>query len=190
MNNEEPLVIPGVQSWIRVNPQNPDDIENALAMVPDEDRISVAMLLDQHQQFGDARLVVFVRDEKSHILSEVSFEAMYLNPEIGIDEDAPVENGEISLFELGSDGERTTLAQWATRIIPGVDLPSLQEKVRPGNLVLHRPGAIGFEVFGQVDYASLERSNMRLAMLDLALRSDDKRAVLAIAKEYEEWVLQ
>lgn len=188
MNEQQ---IPGIQSWIRVNPRNEEDVRNAVEMVPDEDRAFVGETMMSHAELSNTRLVVFIKDELTHILSENVFEAMYLSPDEGVDEAAPVENGEISLFELGSDSERGMLAQWAATVLPGVDLVSLQSRVNPGNLVLHRPGAIGFEVFGPVDYAATEKSNMRAMMLDLAIRSEgsDKRQVLEIAKEYESWVL-
>ncbi len=160
MNTEEK--IPGIKSYTRVNPESEDDRDRALAMVPDEERIRIADFLE----IAEGRQVIVLHDDETVTTRpEEVFNAAFLSGDEGLDLDAPVENGEISLFELGSDSERTDLAKWAVTVLPGVDLIALQARVRPGNLVLHRPGGISFEVYGPVDYASFERSSLKIGIL-------------------------
>jgi len=104
------------------------------------------------------------------------------NADEGIDENAPVENGELSLFELSSEMDRKILAQWADTIIPGIDIVALQQRVRVGDLVLNRPGSPAFEVYTRGDNASFERIQARLGILNIIGGDIDK------AKDLDAWV--
>lgn len=104
------------------------------------------------------------------------------NADEGIDESAPVENGELSLFELEAEMGRAELSRWADSIIPGIDVVALQQRVRVGDLVLNRPGSPTFEVYTRGDNASYEQVHARLAILNIVGGN------LAQAKELDSWV--
>lgn len=103
------------------------------------------------------------------------------NPDEGIDESAPVENGAYSLFELESENARADLIRWADSIIPGVDGIALSSRVRVGDLVLNRPGNPGFEVFTRSENTAFERVQARLAIMQ---KVDSTEA----AKRWDAWV--
>lgn len=106
----------------------------------------------------------------------------FINPDEGIDENAPIENGEMHLFELSSEQDRRVLAQWADAIIPGVDVIELQQRVRVGDLILNRPGSPSFEVFTRGDHAAFERVQARLSILGIVDGNMDK------ARAIDAWV--
>lgn len=173
--------IDGIQSWIRINLQDKDDIKRALDMVPDEDVPTISRELKALAAQGAGRVVVYVKNETSYTLSEVSFENVYLTPEEGIDEAAPVENGEVAMFELATESDRRVLAQWADSVIPGTDVVALQQRVRVGDLVLNRPGSPSFEVFTRSENVNFERVQARLAIMQ---KVDSTEA----AKRWDAWV--
>jgi len=105
----------------------------------------------------------------------------FINPDEGIDESSPVENGEVSMFELATEADRTTLSRWADSIIPGVDVVALQNRVRVGDLVMNRPGSPSFEVFTRSENVNFERVQARLAIMQ---KVDSTEA----AKRWDAWI--
>lgn len=105
----------------------------------------------------------------------------FINPDEGIDESAPVENGEVAMFELATESDRTTLGRWADSVIPGVDVVALQQRVRVGDLVMNRPGSPSFEVFTRSENINFERAQARLAIMQNGVTLD-------VAKRWDAWV--
>lgn len=106
----------------------------------------------------------------------------FIDPDAGIDETAPIENGEMFIFELSSESDRRSLAQWAHRILPGYDVVDLQQRTRVGDLVLNRPGSNAFEVFTRSQHAEFERVQARLAILGIVEGNVDR------ARAIDAWV--
>lgn len=102
-------------------------------------------------------------------------------------EDMPIENGEMNIFQLDSEQDRTVLAQWAESIAPGTDLVWLQAQTVPGDLILNRPGSTGFEVFRKTDTVNVDRIMSRIQLLEIAAR-DVSSNPLVLAQEWDAWV--
>ena len=159
--------IPGIDSWIRINAYDEEDLRRLRDFAYPKDLAEVEHMITLARSEGLSRLVVYNHDQRTGIVSEHGFEQTYLNPEEGVDENAPVENGEMHLFELTSEMDRTSLAKWADSILPGLDLVALQQRVRVGDLVLNRPGSNAFEVFTRSESTSTERAQNRIHILGI-----------------------
>ena len=172
--------IPGIDSWIRINAYDEEDLRRLRDFVYPEDLADVERYLVHLRSEKLSRFVVLNRDQHTYTAPEHVFEQMYLNPEEGVDENAPVENGEMHLFELTSEMDRTSLAKWADSILPGLDLVALQQRVRVGDLVLNRPGSNAFEVFTRSESTSTERAQNRIHILGI-MQGDLSKAQAADA---------
>lgn len=126
------------------------------------------------------RVVVYNAGQHTLVTPEKVFELMYLNADEGIDETS-LAVGEVDMFELKADSDRVEFSMWATHVIDGTDTLELNRRVRPGDLVLHRPGGAGFEVFRRAESSNYERIQARLAILGLGVGIEK-------AKELDAWV--
>ena len=158
--------IPGIDSWIRINAYDEEDLRRLRDFAYPEDLADVERYLVHLRSEKLSRFVVLNHDPHTGIVPERVFEQTYLGPEEGGGM-PPVENGEMHLFELTSEMDRTSLAKWADSILPGLDLVALQQRVRVGDLVLNRPGSNAFEVFTRSESTSTERAQNRIHILGI-----------------------
>ena len=158
--------IPGIDSWIRINAYDKGDLRRFRDFAYPEDLADVERNLVHLRSEKLSRFVVLNHDPHTGIVPERVFEQTYLGPEEGGGM-PPVENGEMHLFELTSEMDRTSLAKWADSILPGLDLVAIQQRVRVGDLVLNRPGSNAFEVFTRSESTSTERAQNRIHILGI-----------------------
>lgn len=182
MNEQTERTIPDIRSWTRVNPKDQDDVERALAMVPDEERISVADALGAF----DERMVVFLQDEEVRILPEPYFEKEYLSGD-----ETPAEDAKVQLYELIDDGDRAPLSAWLKGLDPDVDVDGIQSRVSPGDLVLRRDGAFG--VYKSAKNIDWNIAGLRLQVLEVTAKMPvftitEKNTATQRAQELYDWV--
>ena len=106
--------IPGIDSWIRINPADSEDVKRAQALSYDEDWLQVADALES----TNYRVVVFLKNGHTVVLPEDLFELLFLS-----DDDKDVEPAKADADSERASYERAHLRLEILRTV----LPRVQE---------------------------------------------------------------